>query len=382
MKEMGMPLYGFSIAWTRILPEGRGKINKPGLAFYDRLVDELLAAGIRPKATLYHWDFPQALQDKGGWVNRDSVEWFSDYARIVFDKLADRVELWATHNEPWVAAFMGNAIGVHAPGFCDYSKGYQTAHHLLLSHARAAQIFRESGHQGEIGINLNLNGLIPASDSAKDIAATQRLYDETHSIFLDPLYKGTYPQAHLEYIGAHQPKIHAGDLELIHNSADYLALNHYNTDIISYDMFGGLHKARSTPFSAPGWGHTEMGWGINPDGIKQELLNLKENYGNPKIYVNENGCAMPDTPDEKGFVADWDRINYIRAHLHAIHEAIKAGANVHGYFVWSFFDNFEWERGFSQRFGLVHINYKTLERTPKQSAYWFRDVIARNGVEI
>jgi len=382
MKEMGIPLYSFTVSWTRVLPEGRGQVNTKGLDFYDRLVDALLEAGIRPKTTLYHWDFPLLLQDQGGWPNRDSVEWFGDYARVVFDKLADRVDLWATHNEPWVASFLGYATGLHAPGMCDYSKAYLTAHHMLMAHGRAVQIYRESRYKGEIGLILNLNGLIPASDSEEDRAATQRVHDETHALYLDPIFKGSYPKRLFDYIGPHQPKVQGGDAELIHQPIDFLGLNYYNTDYVSYDLFGGLNKARLTPYSAPSWGRTEMNWGINPDGLKQEVLYLKENYGNPKLFLNENGCAMPDVPDEKGFVADWDRINYIRAHIHALYQAVEEGANVHGYFVWSFFDNFEWERGYSKRFGLVRVDYETLERIPKQSAYWFHDVIQKNGIEI
>ena len=381
-KELGIPSYSFTIAWTRVLPEGRGQVNAKGLDFYDRLVDNLLEANIRPKATLYHWDLPQKLQDLGGWVNRDSVQWFGDYAKIVFDKLADRVKMWATHNEPWVASFLGYASGFHAPGICDYSKAYQTAHHLLMAHGKAVQIYREGNYGGEIGLILNLNGFIPATDSEEDKAATQRVHDETHALFLDPIFNGKYPQAHLKYIGAHQPKIHAGDLQLIQEKIDFLGLNYYNTDLVAYDIFGGLNKARIIPYSAPSWGRTEMNWGINPPGILGEVLHIKENYGNPDLYITENGCAMPDKPDEKDFVEDWDRIRYIKAHLQELHKAIELGVNLKGYFVWSIFDNFEWERGYSQRFGLVRINYETLERIPKQSAYWFKDVIEKNGIEV
>ena len=211
-KELGIPCYSFTVSWTRILPEGRGQVNAKGLDFYDRLVDTLLDAGIRPKGTLYHWDLPQLLQDLGGWVNRDSVQWFGDYAQIVFDKLADRVDMWATHNEPWVAAFLGYATGLHAPGICDYSQAYQTAHHMLMAHGKAVQIFRQGGHVGQIGLILNLNGLIPASDSDEDQAATQRVHDETHALFLDPVFNGKYPQALFDFIGTHQPKVQDGDL--------------------------------------------------------------------------------------------------------------------------------------------------------------------------
>jgi beta-glucosidase len=381
-KELGIPCYSFTIAWTRILPDGRGNPNQKGLGFYDRLVDELLAAGVHPMATLYHWDIPQALQELGGWPNRDSADWFAEYAQVVFARLADRVELWSTHNEPWVAAFLGYASGVHAPGICDYSQAYRAAHHLLLAHGKAVQAYRAGGYGGQIGLILNLNGLIPASEGDEDRAATQRVHDETHALFLDPVFNGSYPQALFDYIGPHQPVVRAGDLQVISQPIDFLGLNYYNTDVIAFDVFGGLNKARGIAYSTPGWGRTEMDWGIHPDGLKAEVLHVKEKYGNPKLYITENGCALPDVPDEEGFVADWNRIDFLRAHLRALHEAIGQGANVHGYFVWSVFDNFEWEHGYGPRFGLVRIDYDSLVRTPKQSAYWYRDVIASNSISI
>jgi beta-glucosidase len=382
IKELGIPCYSFTISWSRVLPQGYGTVNAKGLDFYDRLVDELLSAGIQPLGTLYHWEFPQVLEDQGGWPNRDSTDWYADYARVVFDKLADRVSIWSTFCEPWVSAFLGYGRGLHAPGICDYSKAYQTAHHLLLAHGKAVQVFRESGYEGQIGLALNLNGLIPASDSDEDRAATQRVHDETHALFLDPIFNGTYPQALFEYIGPHQPKVQAGDAQIISQPIDFLGLNYYNTDYVMFDLFGGLNKARLTPYSAPCWGRTEMNWGIDPDGIKREVLYVKEKYGNRKLYLMENGCATPDVPDENDFVPDWDRINFLRAHLRSLHEAIEEGANVHGYITWSILDNFEWERGYSKRFGLVRVNYETLTRTPKQSAYWYRDVIVNNAVSI
>ena len=381
-KKLGIPCYSFTISWTRILPEGRGQVNVKGLDFYDRLVDALLDDGIRPKATLYHWDFPQLLQDLGGWPNRDSVDWFADYAHIIFEKLADRVKFWATHNEPWVAAFLGYAAGFHAPGICDYSQAYQTAHHLLLAHGKAVQAYRQGGYNGQIGLILNLNGLIPASNSDEDRAAMQRVHDETHALFLDPVFNGEYPQALFDFIGPHKPNIQADDLQLIQQPIDFLGLNYYNTDLVAFDVHAGLNKARLIPYSAPGWGRTEMKWGIHPAGIKGEGLHIKERYGNPDLYITENGCAMPDEPDENGFVADRDRVRYIKAHLQALHEAIQEGVNLKGYFVWSIFDNFEWERGYGPRFGLVRVNYKTLERIPKQSAYWYRDVITNNAINL
>jgi beta-glucosidase len=322
------------------------------------------------------------LQDSGGWASRDTADYFAEYARILFDRLADRVHFWATHNEPWVYSFLGHATGLHAPGICDYSQAYQAAHHLLLSPGKAVQVFRQGGYEGKIGLILNLNGLLPASPSEEDAAATQRVHDETHALFLDPLFKGTYPQKLFEYIGTHQPKIHSDDLSIIHNSTDFLGVNHYSTDLVSFDLFGGLNKARLTPYTAPGWGRTEMNWGIHPMGLKSEVMYVKEQYGNPDLYLTENGCAMPDEPDAKGLVRDHDRIRFLQAHLQALHEAIQEGANVHGYFVWSIFDNFEWERGYSKRFGLVRVDYETLQRFPKQSAYWYRNVIAQNGFTV
>ena len=382
MKELGIPLYSFTISWSRVIPQGYGAVNEKGLDFYDRLVDELIASNIQPLATLYHWEFPQALEDLGGWPNRDVTDWYADYARVVFEKLADRVKIFSTFCEPWVSAFLGYGTGLHAPGICDFSKAYQTAHHLLLAHGKAVQVYREGGHDGQIGMALNLNGLIPASDSEEDRSATQRVHDETHALFLDPIFNGTHPQALFEYIGPHQPRVQTGDAKIISQPIDFLGLNYYNTDYVEFDLFGGLNKARLIPYSAPGWGRTEMNWGIDPDGIKREVLHVKESYGNPKIYLMENGCAMPDVPDENGFVADWDRINFLRAHIRSLHEAIEEGANVHGYFAWSILDNFEWERGYSRRFGLVRVDYETLERIPKQSAYWYRDVIASNAISI
>jgi len=380
MAEIGLQSYSFTISWPRILPEGIGQVNQKGLDFYDRLVDALLAAGIKPKATLYHWDLPLPLFEKGGWPDRESINWFGEYASAVFEKLADRVKLWATHNEPWVAAFLGYGAGIHAPGINDGTQAYQAAHHLLLAHAKAVEIYRSNNYGGEIGLILNLNHVIPGSNKDQDIRAAQRVYDETHSLFLDPIFQGKYPEKFLEWLGPNQPVIRSGDLELLHGSADYLGLNHYNSDYVFYDHFGGWLKARLEPYSAPGWGLTEMGWGINPDGLKKEVLNITNNYGNPKIILTENGCAAVDTFDEEGFVRDLDRIRFIRAHLIALHEAIQEGANVHGYYLWSIMDNFEWERGYSKTFGLVRIEPKTLRRIPKLSASWYKDVINNNGL--
>jgi len=380
MADIGLQSYSFTMSWPRILPEGIGSANQKGLDFYDRLVDALLVEGIKPKATLYHWDFPVSLQEKGGWPNRDSINWFGEYAAIVFDRLADRVDLWATHNEPWVAAFLGYGAGIHAPGINDVTLAYQTAHHLLLAHSKAVEIFRSGNYTGEIGLILNLNHLIPGSDKEEDLLATQRVYDETHSLFLDPIFLGKYPEKFLEWLGPNRPEIQPGDLDKIKGTTDYLGLNHYNSDFVYYDHFGGWLKARLEPYSASGWGLTEMGWGINPDGLRKEVLNITKNYGKPKIILTENGCAAVDNPDENGYVSDHDRIRFLRAHIIALYEAIQDGANVSGYYVWSILDNFEWERGYSKTFGLVRVEPESLKRIPKLSASWYREVIKNQGV--
>ena len=381
MKEIGLQSYSFTVSWPRVIPGGTGKVNQNGLDFYDRLVDELLKAGIQPKGTLYHWDFPAVLQEKGGWINRDSIEWFGEYAEVVYQKLADRVKRWATHNEPWVAAFLGYGSGIHAPGIHDATKAYQAAHHLLLAHAEAAAIYRSYSYEGEIGLVLNLNHEIPGSDREEDILAARRVYDETHSLFLDPIFHGRYPEEFLSWLGPHRPIIKEGDLDKLSGSVDYLGINHYNSDLVFHDHFGGRLKARLVPYSAPGWGKTQMGWGINPGGLKAEVLNTHQNYHQPKIILTENGCAAAEIPDENGYVNDLERIRFLRAHIIALHEAIQEGAKVQGYYVWSILDNYEWERGYSMKFGLIRVEPGTLKRIPKHSAEWYSQVIARNGVQ-
>jgi beta-glucosidase len=380
MKWLGLKSYRFSISWPRVLPEGRGRVNPAGVDFYDRLVDHLLKADIQPYVTLYHWDYPQALQEAGGWLNRDSVIWFSDYARLMFDRLGDRVRLWSTHNEPWVIAFMGHATGVFAPGMCDYSKAYQVVHHLLMAHGQAVRIFREGGYQGEIGIVLNLNHMVPASQDEKDLQACRRASAEMGDLFLEPLYHGTYPQELVDWIGSHQPRVHPGDMDLIRERMDYLGVNYYMTLAVSHAVDGSLLKARSEWVSAPGWGKTAMGWGVNPAGLTKVLLEVKEKYHNPKVYIAENGSAFPDTASGDGLIRDQARINYLREHLIASYQAIEAGVDLRGYYLWSLMDNFEWSMGCKPRFGILHVDYQTEERKPKLSAYWYAQTIAQNGV--
>jgi len=380
MKGLGLKTYRFSISWPRVLPEGRGQVNDKGLAFYDHLVDCLLDAGIVPNATLNHWDLPQAIQDEGGWPNRDTTGWFADYARLMFDRLGDRVRMWATHNEPSVVAFPGYGYGSFAPGIADMSHAYQAAHHLLLSHGKAVQAYRAGGYGGEIGIVLDPQYYQPASQSEADVAACQRAYEQAVGVFMAPLFHGHYPEMLFDWIGPHAPQMKDGDLQTISQPIDFLGVNYYMTFDVSFSPAGGLLKTSTAQVSGPNWGRTQVGWGINPVGLKARLLDIKENYGNPKVFITENGCAIDDVPDASGFVADWGRVAFLRAHLRAVHDAIRVGANIRGYYVWSLMDNFEWASGYAPRFGIVRVNYDTLERLPKQSARWYSEVIAENGI--
>jgi beta-glucosidase len=381
MKELGLKVYRFSIAWTRALPKGFGSPNPRGLDFYDRLVDQLLAAGITPAPTLYHWDLPLAIQDLGGWANRQTADWFVDYACLVFDKLGDRVRLWTTFNEPWVAAFWGHAFGVMAPGFADHSLAYQVLHHLLLAHGKAVDVFRQGRYPGEIGIAVDVEHTQPASDHVEDQRACQRYTENYPYLCLEPVLKGRYPPALWEWIGPSAPRVLEGDLEQISRPVDFIGVNYYRGMLVSFDPGGGFLKCHLEPMTSPMWGYTPMGWGVYPAGQTAVLLEIMQRYGNPKVIVTENGCAALDRPDSAGLVYDWQRIAYLRAHLIAAHEAIQAGVNLQGYFVWSLLDNFEWAEGYAQKFGLVRIIPSTLRRIPKRSFYWYRDVIAQNGLQ-
>ncbi len=380
MRQLGLNAYRFSIAWSRVLPQGKGASNPKGLAYYDRLVDALLANHITPAVALYHWDLPQALQDLGGWGNRQCADWFADYAQLMFNTLGDRVPVWDTFNEPWVSAFVGNAMGIMAPGLADASLAYTIAHHEMLAHAKAVQVFRAGGYKGEIGIILDVEHAFPASDADADLAACRRYFDHYATLFAGPIFKGEYPAELMEWLGPMAPKPQAGDMELIHQPIDYLGINYYRGMRVRYDP-GHYLKAVAEHATLPMFGWTEIGWGVHPTGLKHVLLKFKEQYGNPKMYVTENGLATPDYPDANGYVDDFQRIHYLRAHLLAAHEAIQEGANLNGYFCWSLLDNFEWAEGYTPRFGLVRVEYDTLKRIPKRSFAWYRDVIAHNAVE-
>lgn len=385
IKSLGLKSYRFSISWPRILPHGRGRVNEKGLDFYDRLVDELLAAGVIPNATLYHWDLPQDLQDLGGWLRRETTDDFADYARVVFDRLADRVKLWATHNEPWVVAFIGHSWAQHAPGDNDYSQACRVAHHLLVSHGKALQVYRQGNYGaqcgGQIGIVLNMGYSMVASASEADRAALRRSHLEGISLFMDPLLLGNYDPEWAALVGPQlAPPVLPGDLELIAQPLDFLGLNYYMTQVVSHDVNGGILKISSRQISASGWGRTEMGWGIYPDGLRALLVDLKNKYPLPPLMITENGAAFIDEIDANDTIQDWTRIHYLRDHLRAVHQAIQAGVDVRGYYVWSLMDNFEWAQGYFPRFGIVHVDFETQKRIPKASAAWYAEAIRQNGM--
>ncbi len=382
MKDLGLKSYRFSVSWPRIQPNGSGPANAKGLDFYSRLVDELLAAGITPNCTLEHWDIPQALQDAGGWPTRDIVDRFVDYARILFDKLGDRVSMWATHNEPGVTSHLGYANGIFAPGESSYPRAMQTAHHLLLSHGKAVQLFRQGGYKGEIGIALSVSDVRPASDKEEDKQAALRFKQANFDIFSDPIYLGQYPAELMEWLGPNRPVIHDGDMEIIHTPIDFMGLNYYFSQVVSFSKDGGILKANVEQDARPFWGKTDMNWNIKPEGLYNVIMGFKQRYNNPKMYITENGTAVPDQADANSYVRDYDRIHYLRAHLLEVARSIQDGANMQGYYLWSLFDNFEWSSGFSGRFGLVRVDFDTQQRVTKLSGEWYRDLIAGNTLQV
>jgi beta-glucosidase len=372
MKELGLNAYRFSIAWPRILPTGRGQVNGAGLDFYDRLVDGLLAAGIAPYVTLYHWDLPQALQDEGGWLKRETCQAFAEYAQVVAERLGDRVHHWITHNEPLVVAQIGHWIGFHPPGMHDPAAASQAAHHLLLSHGLAVPVLREAGDsQTQVGITLNLQPVYPASDSEADLAVARREELIYLKWFLEPLFQGAYPLEEMTEHGIAHPRIEEGDLKLISQPMDFLGVNYY-TRIIAK---GSANSTESDQAE-----YTTMGWEVYPDGLRVLLERVQRDYAPKAIYITENGAAFEDTLGEDGTVEDERRRRYLQQHFCAAHQALQAGVPLRGYFVWSLMDNFEWTYGYFQRFGIIYTDYATQERYIKKSGYFYRDVIARNGL--
>jgi beta-glucosidase len=385
LADLGVDTYRFSVSWPRVQPGGRGPVN-PGISFYDRLVDEVLANGIDPWLTLYHWDLPQELEDAGGWPNRDTAERFADYAMLVFDALSDRVNVWTTLNEPWCSAMLGYAYGRHAPGRTNFADGIHAAHHLLLGHGLATQRMRSAGlsqdRDIELGITLVVGNAIPHTDSHADREAARRADGLGARLYLDPLLRGEYPAdlvADLAARGVEIP-VRDGDLDIISAPIDVLGVNFYSDSVFSgVDEQGndtnpdGQPVERRIPRGLP---VTAMNWEIRPEGLTMLLKRLGHDYPGIPMVITESGAAFDDVADADGFVADGDRTAYLAAYLDAVADAQDAGVDIRGYFAWSLLDNFEWGYGYDKRFGLIRVDYDTQVRTLKQSAHWYRDAIA------
>jgi beta-glucosidase len=364
--SLGVDAYRFSVSWPRVQPLGHGAFNEAGMAFYERLVDGLRARGIQPYLTLNHWDLPQALQDAGGWAARETVHHFVRYAQHVAERLGDRVATITTHNEPWVVAVLGHEQGIFAPGVRDRRVAMQVAHHLLLSHGLALQALRAQGCKARLGIVLNLSPIGPATDSPEDVAAA-RLQDG-HSVrwYMDPLFKGEYPADVWADLGADAPEVQPGDLQAIATPMDFLGINYYTRGVVSASGAFSVHTS--------GKALTDMGWEIVPEGLTELLLRMHRDWTLPPLYIKENGAAFQDQVVD-GEVNDVERKLYIANHIAAVADAMAHGVPMAGYMVWSLMDNFEWASGYAKRFGIVHVDYATLKRTPKASALWYRDFL-------
>ncbi len=389
MTELGLRAYRFSVAWPRIQPEGSGPANQKGLDFYRRLVEGLRERSIEPMLTLYHWDLPQALEDRGGWTSRETSERFAEYARIMYEALGDSVSFWITLNEPWVSAWNGYGKGVHAPGIKDTAKALAATHHLLLGHGLALEKMHSLVHgDNQLGITLNLAPVRPASEDDAEVA--RRVDGNANRLYLDPLFRGSYPEDMLEHYRTESDFsfVRDGDLEKISQPLDFLGVNYYmrhtvvegqrDSELTTAMRFSSVDAATVLP---PGVETTAMGWPVEADGLTELLVRLHEEYTEGPIYITENGRAVYDYVDPEGGVDDEERVAFLDDHFRAAHDAIEQGVDLRGYMVWSLLDNFEWAEGYSKRFGIVFVDYGTQRRIPKMSARWYKEVIERNGLE-
>ncbi|WP_119067086.1 GH1 family beta-glucosidase [Rubrobacter indicoceani] len=382
MARLGLKAYRFSVAWPRVQPDGTGPANRKGLDFYRRLVDGLRRRDIEPMPTLYHWDLPQALENRGGWTVRETSERFAEYAGLVYKGLSDSVSFWITLNEPWVAAWLGHAAGVHAPGRKSVKDALLATHHLLLGHGLAVETMRQ-GDGNRLGITFSLSPARPSRDRDKEAA---RLVDgNANRLYLDPVLKGRYPEDLLEHYApvTDFSFVYDGDLGVIAAPVDFVGANFYMRHLVRHDpepqrdsMFASVNARIVIPHAVE---RTAMGWPVEPEGLKELLVRLKDEYGNPPVYITENGIAVHDYPDQAGEINDEERVRYLGSHFRAAEDAISEGSDLRGYMVWSLLDNFEWAEGYSKRFGLVYVDYPTLKRTLKKSAGWYSEVIRRNG---
>lgn len=371
MKKLGLDNYRLSFAWPRFFPDGKGPLNQKGVDFYDRVIEELLKQGIAPFVTLYHWDLPQALEDKGGWRNRDTAYRFEEYAAQVFRLFGDRVQSFITHNEPWCASVLGYLFGVHAPGLQDMTAALEASHHLLLSHGLAVQEYRAQGHGGNIGITLNLNPVYAATNEPLDQEAANRQDVFSNRWFLDPVLKGQYPVEMAEWLGSLPAAMRADDLPIIAQKTDFLGINFYSYAVVKHDPTDKLLQLQNV---TPQDHVTDMGWPIKASTLRDLMNRIKREYGEIPLYVTENGAAYPDVLED-GHVHDAERTAYVAEHIEACADAIADGVDVRGYFLWTFMDNFEWAFGYSKRFGIIYTDYETQERYPKDSALWYEQLL-------
>jgi beta-glucosidase len=375
MRDLGLRAYRLSIAWPRILPTGSGAANQTGLDFYDRLIDGLLAAGITPHVTLYHWDLPQALQDQGGWASRATVDAFVHYADVVSRRLGDRVKHWITHNEPWCISWLSHWIGAHAPGI-EQGPALQVAHHVLVSHGLSVPVLRQASPGAQVGITLNFSPAYPETESPEDAQAAYTHDGFFNRWFLDPLYQGSYPEdmvALYEPLGL--PQAQPGDMATIAAPLDFLGINYYNRAVIRHDPGQPLGYSHCRPEGE----YTAMDWEVYPDALRALLVRLQDDYSPVRMYISENGAAYDDFLTATGEVHDEERKRYLIGHLAACQQAIAEGAKLEGYFAWSLMDNFEWAFGYSKRFGIVYVDYASQRRILKDSARFYRGAIKDNG---
>lgn len=372
MAELGLQTYRFSIAWPRVLPTGRGPVNQKGLDFYKRLVERLHARGIRPAATLYHWDLPTALHEEGGWANRETAYRFQEYADVCFRALGDAVPQWITLNEPWCSSFLSYGIGHHAPGYQDWGMAVKASHTLLLGHGLAVEAYRAAGLKGQIGITLNMNHVYPDTESPADREAARSADGMQNRWFAEPIFKGAYPADMVAEFSQWGPLdyIQPGDLAIISRPTDFLGVNYYTRGIAKA---GGEQQTPVAPV-------TDMGWEITPWALYDLLVRIKRDFTDLPIYITENGAAFPDVVNERGQVEDPERVAFLQEHFKATYQAIQDGVDVRGFYVWSLLDNFEWAFGYSKRFGIVYVDYETQRRIPKRSALWYRDVIRNHRI--
>jgi len=373
MRELGLKAYRFSVSWPRVFPSGAGRVNLAGLDFYDRLTDALLAANIEPFITLHHWDYPQALFEKGSWTNRDNLGYFADYSAVMAKRLGDRIQRWTTFNEPSVIAWDGYVSGEHAPGEQDPVKARQVTHNLMVAHGLAVQAIRGVDPGLEVGIVLTQWGVDPASDDPADIDAAEHVWNAGETVFLHPIFNGHYHPETIKALDGQLPEIKSGDMTLISQKLDFLGINSYSRSVISAKE-GRLEKI-------PGSEYTEMGWEVCAPAFRRMLVKIHNDYRLPPIYITENGAAFKDVVAPDGKIHDERRLDYLRQHFTQVRLAMQDGVDIRGYFVWSLLDNFEWGYGFTKRFGLIRVDYDTQRRTIKDSGEWYAEVIRTNKVE-